>query len=35
VDAVEWVELRDSLARASFESERKLLESVIAEATGA
>jgi len=35
VDAVEWVELRGSLARASFESERKLLESVIAEATGA
>jgi NADH pyrophosphatase NudC (nudix superfamily) len=33
VDDVEWVEIRESLVRSSFDSERKLLESVIAEAT--
>jgi 8-oxo-dGTP pyrophosphatase MutT (NUDIX family) len=32
VDDVEWVELRESVSRSSFESERTLLESVIAEA---
>jgi 8-oxo-dGTP pyrophosphatase MutT (NUDIX family) len=31
VDAVEWVELTSSLKRASFESERKLLEGVAAQ----
>jgi 8-oxo-dGTP pyrophosphatase MutT (NUDIX family) len=31
VDAVEWVELTSSLKRASFDSERKLLEIVAAE----
>lgn len=31
VDAVEWVELTSSLTRASFDSERKLLEIVAAE----
>jgi 8-oxo-dGTP pyrophosphatase MutT (NUDIX family) len=34
VDDVEWVELRESVVRSSFDSERKLLEAVIAEATG-
>lgn len=34
VDDVEWVELRESLVRSSFDSERKLLESVIADAAG-
>ena len=31
VDAVEWVELTAALRRASFESERKLLEMMLAE----
>lgn len=31
VDAVEWVELTSSLKRASFDSERKLLELVLSE----
>ena len=35
VDDVEWVELGESLERSSFESERKLLELVMAEAAGA
>lgn len=35
VDDVEWVELHESLERSSFESERKLLELVMAEAAGA
>ena len=35
VDDVEWVELGQSLERSSFESERKLLELVMAEAASA
>jgi 8-oxo-dGTP pyrophosphatase MutT (NUDIX family) len=35
VDDVEWVELGESLERSSFESERKLLGLVMAEAAGA
>jgi 8-oxo-dGTP pyrophosphatase MutT (NUDIX family) len=31
VDDVEWVELREAIARASFDSERKLLEMVLGE----
>lgn len=33
VDAVEWVELTASLQRASFDSERKLLENVVQDAS--
>ena len=31
VDDVEWVELREAIERASFDSERKLLETVLSE----
>lgn len=31
VDDVEWVELREAIGRASFDSERKLLEMVLSE----
>ena len=31
VDDVEWVELREAIERASFDSERKLLEMVLSE----
>ena len=31
VDDVEWVEMRESIERASFDSERKLLEMVLSE----